>query len=147
MRKFFTITLTVLLMLWFLPAFEGPPPQAKQSGKFRQHSGKHSWKHPWKHPWKHSGKQSGKFRCLNPQSTMRSVEYQGLAPRLDTLDGKNILYYQSEANQVVMPVLLEKLQADYPTATFTVLETENFGEAIPTEEELSYDAMIRGVSW
>lgn len=78
---------------------------------------------------------------------MRSIETHSLAPRIDSLDGKRILYYQSEANQVIMPVLLAKLQEDYPNTTFTVLETEHFGESIPTEEEKTYDAMIRGISW
>jgi len=135
MKKLFAIILTVLVMLWFAPAFAG--------------SSHHGWKPgPSHHGWKPGPPPHGKkYSCLNPHSTMRSVEYQGLAPRLDSLDGKNILYYQSEANQVIMPVLLEKLRADYPTATFTLLETENFGEAIPTEEELGYDAVIRGICW
>jgi len=135
MKKLFAIVLIVAVAMWCAPAFAG--------------SHNHGWKPgPSHHGWKPGPPPHGKkYSCLNPHSTMRSVEYQGLAPRLDSLDGKNILYYQSEANQVIMPVLLEKLRADYPTATFTLLDTEHFGEAIPTEAQLGYDAMIRGICW
>jgi PBP1b-binding outer membrane lipoprotein LpoB len=87
------------------------------------------------------------YQCLNPKGDFIPVELNPLAPRLDNLDGKKILYYQSEANPVMMPILLERLRADHPTSTFDVILTEQFGEGTPTEEQLTYDAIIRGISW
>jgi hypothetical protein len=87
------------------------------------------------------------YRCLNPGGDFIPVELNPLAPRLDNLDGKRILYYQSEANPVIMPVLLEWLERDHPTSTFDVIKTESTGEMTPTEEQLTYDAVIRGIAW
>jgi PBP1b-binding outer membrane lipoprotein LpoB len=87
------------------------------------------------------------FQYLNPRGDFIPVELHPLAPRLDNLDGKRILYYQSEANPVMMPILLERLRADHPTSTFDVIITEQFGAGTPTEEQLEYDAIIRGISW
>jgi hypothetical protein len=88
------------------------------------------------------------YRCLNPQGEFIPVELHPLAPRLDTLAGKNIYYYQSEANPVIMPVLLERLKADYPTATWKFFETQGHGSETPTAEELEgVDAVIRGIGW
>ena len=87
------------------------------------------------------------YKCLNPKGDFIPVELHPIAPRLDSLDGKNILYYQSEANPVIMTPLLEHLKADHPTSTFTLVYTEAFGSSTPTEEELAHDACIRGISW
>jgi PBP1b-binding outer membrane lipoprotein LpoB len=87
------------------------------------------------------------YQCLNAQGDFIPVELHSIAPRLDSLDGKNILYYQSEANPVIMTPLLERLKVDHPTSTFTLVYTEAFGEGTPTEEQLQSDACIRGISW
>jgi hypothetical protein len=88
------------------------------------------------------------YQCLNPKGEFIPVELYPIAPRLDTLDGKTILYYQSEANPVIMPVLIEWLKRDYPTTTFDIIYTEAWGEATPTEEQIAkYEAVIRGISW
>ena len=88
------------------------------------------------------------YKVLNPTGLRIPVECSACAPRLDTLAGKTILYYQSEANPVIMPCLLERLKEDYLTTTFDVLYTESFGSSSPTEEQIeTYDAVIRGISW
>ena len=88
------------------------------------------------------------YQCLNPQGNFIPVELHPIAPRLDTLHGKTILYYQSEANPVIMPVLIEWLKRDYPDTTFDIIFTEAWGESTPTEEQLAkYEAVIRGISW
>ena len=87
------------------------------------------------------------YKVLNPQGIYIPVQTVGLAPRLDTLAGKTILYYQSEANPVMMPILLPRLQKDYPTATFKTLYTEAFGLNAPGDEIKGVQAVIRGVSW
>ena len=88
------------------------------------------------------------YKVLNPAGSRIPVECSPLAPRLDTLAGKKILYYQSEANPVIMPPLLVRLKKEYPTTTFDVLYTEAYGLSTPTEEQTkTYQAVIRGISW
>jgi hypothetical protein len=88
------------------------------------------------------------YQVVNPQGIRIPVECHPCAPRLDSLAGKTVLFYQSEANNVQMPVLLEQLKKDYPSTTFEVIYTEGFGERTPTEEQINtYQAVIRGIGW
>jgi hypothetical protein len=87
------------------------------------------------------------YKVLNPQGTYIPVQTNQLAARLDKLDGKKIFFYQSEANPVMLPILLPRLQKDYPTSTFTREITEGFGRSTPTDTDKTYQAAIRGVSW
>jgi len=87
------------------------------------------------------------YKVLNPAGVYIPVECKPNAPRLDSLNDKKILYYESEATNILMPTLLEKLKKDYPTAPFTVIHTESFGENTPTADQLKNDAVIRGVGW
>jgi len=87
------------------------------------------------------------YRVLNPQGIYIPVQTVGLAPRLDNLAGKIILYYQSEANPVMMPILIQRLKAAYPTTTFNIIITEAFGKNAPGDEINGIQAVIRGVSW
>jgi hypothetical protein len=88
------------------------------------------------------------FKVLNPQGVYIPVEAKALAPRLNSLVGKNIWWYQSEANPVIMPVLLERLKKDYPTATFRYFETQGWGtDAVTADELKGIDAVIRGIGW
>lgn len=87
-------------------------------------------------------------KVLNPQGTYAPVDCKPCAARLDTLAGKTILYYQSEAAPQVMPVLYKWLLRDYPQTTFDIIKTEGYGESIPTDAQIQkYQAQIRGVSW
>ncbi len=86
-------------------------------------------------------------KVLNPQGVFIPVETKPCAPRIDTLNGKKILYYESEATNMHMPTLLARLKKDYTTATFDVVHVENFGERNPTAAQKAYDAVIRGVGW
>jgi len=87
-------------------------------------------------------------KVLNPAGNYIPVQTSPLAPRLSSLDGKNIWYYQSEANPVIMPVLLARLKKDYPTATWKFYETQGWGTDTVTAEELKgVDAVIRGIGW
>jgi hypothetical protein len=88
------------------------------------------------------------YKVLNPQGTYAPVECKPCAPRLDTMNGKTILYYQSEAAPQVMPVLYKWLLRDYPKTTFDKIEMETYGESVPTDAQIKkYDAQIRGISW
>jgi hypothetical protein len=87
------------------------------------------------------------YKVLNPQGIYIPVDCKPDAPRLDSLAGKTILFYESEATNMQMPTLLTELQTDYPTATFVVVHTESFGEMNPTEDQKKNQAVIRGVGW
>jgi len=87
------------------------------------------------------------FKVLNPAGVYIPVDCKPNAPRIDSLAGKKVLYYESEATNILMPTLLEKLKKDYPTATFDVIHTESFGEFTPTPDQLKHEAVIRGVGW
>jgi hypothetical protein len=88
------------------------------------------------------------YRCLNPRGEFIPVELNPIAPRIDSLDGKTVLFYASEGASHMLPVLYEDLKADYPTSTWDYIYTNNFGEGTPTEEQIAkYDAVIRGTGW
>jgi len=89
-------------------------------------------------------------KVINPQGSYIPVETKACAPRIDSLNGKKILYYESEATNMHMPTLLIRLKKDYPTATFDVIHVENFGSATPTDQQIkdyTGGAVIRGVGW
>jgi hypothetical protein len=86
-------------------------------------------------------------KVINPQGTYIPVETKPCAPRLNTFDGKKIFYYKTEANAVIMPVLFEKLKQRFPNTEWGFEEAGGFGRSTPTENDLKYDAVIRGVSW
>jgi len=87
------------------------------------------------------------YKVLNPQGTYIPVDCKPLADRIDTLAGKRILYYESEATNMQMPELRAQLTKAYPTTTFDVVHTESFGEAAPIDAYKVDQAVIRGVGW
>jgi ABC-type glycerol-3-phosphate transport system substrate-binding protein len=87
------------------------------------------------------------LQVLNPQGIPGEVELHSLAPRIDSLEGKTILFYESEANNQQLPELLKQMEARYPNTTFDTIYTEGFGDEIPTDEQKTYDACIRGIAW
>jgi len=86
-------------------------------------------------------------KVINPQGVFIPVQTKPCAARIDSLAGKKILYYESEATNMHMPTLLDRLKKDYPTATFDVIHVENFGDRNPSADQLKHDAVIRGVGW
>ena len=87
------------------------------------------------------------YKVLNPAGTYIPVECKPLAPRLDSLAGKKILFFEAEATDILLPTLLKRLQKDYPTATFVVYHTDVYGRTTPDENDLTCQASIRGVGW
>jgi hypothetical protein len=87
------------------------------------------------------------YKVLNPQGVYIPVDCKPIAARLDSLAGKNILFYESEATNIQLPTLRAHLTKDYPTATFTVDHTESFGRSTPSTSDLTFQAAIRGVGW
>jgi len=87
------------------------------------------------------------YKVLNPAGSYIPVDCVGLAPRLDSLAGKTILFYQAEATNMQLPTLLAKLKAKYPTAIFNTVYTELWGDRVPSAEYLKNQACIRGIGW
>ena len=87
------------------------------------------------------------YKCLSPVGNRTAVETFPLAPRLDTLDGKEI--YLSICGEPDITIALEKkLKMDYPNVNWKTKKTY-ITDPIPlTEEELkTADGLIQGVAW
>jgi hypothetical protein len=88
------------------------------------------------------------YNVLNPSGTFIPIQTKGLAPRLDTMDGKTVWVSQTEADPVIMPALYARLQKDYPKTTW---KTNMTGSTSPVrltaEEQAGCQAMIMGNAW
>jgi hypothetical protein len=88
-----------------------------------------------------------KLRCLNPVGISKSVETYPLAPRLNTIDGKNICI--SICGEPDITIALEKkLKSDYSTVNWMVKKTYGLSPVMLSDEELkTTHAVIQGVLW
>ncbi len=88
-----------------------------------------------------------KFRCLNPVGISKPIEMYPLAPRLDTIDGKNICI--SICGEPDITIALEKkLKTDYSTVNWSVKKTYGlFPVQLSDEEIKTTHAVIQGVLW
>jgi hypothetical protein len=88
------------------------------------------------------------YNCLNPQGEFIPVQTVGLAPRLDTFDGKTMWVSQTEADPVLMPALYARLVKDYPKTDW---HTNSTGSTSPVrltaDEQKACQAMIMGDAW
>ena len=80
------------------------------------------------------------FTVLDPRATEAAVEYVGLVPRLDTIDGKNILAINlhggnETANRSIGPAL----QAQYPTCTVTSHESSDMWKMATPDMQWAVD--------
>ena len=88
-----------------------------------------------------------KVRCINPVGIGHSVNTYGLAPRLETLDGKTICLSICGEPDITIP-LEKKLKSDYPNVNWTLKKTYGISPVTLSEEEKrTTDAMIQGVAW
>ncbi|MFC2070029.1 hypothetical protein ACFLTB_02490 [Chloroflexota bacterium] len=93
------------------------------------------------------------YRCLNPVGIQEPVEQYPLAPRLDRLDGKNIvLSIGAGGEQGILIPLPKKLQEKYPQVNWKISyaaphATKDGSVALSGEEMKTTDALIRGVVW
>ena len=87
------------------------------------------------------------YECLNPVGIQSSVDTLPLAPRLDTLDGKEV--YMSICGEPDIWIPLEKrLKSDYPDVNWKTKKTYGTGPVPLTEEEMkTCDGLIQGVAW
>ncbi len=88
-----------------------------------------------------------KVKCLNPAGIASPVNTYPLAPRLNTLDGKNICLSICGEPDITIP-LEKKLKSDYPQVNWTVKKTYGTDPVELTDEEMkTTDALIQGVAW
>ena len=88
-----------------------------------------------------------KVRCINPTGIAQSVDTLPLAPRLDTVDGKNIC--MSICGEPDITIALEKkLKSDYTNVNWTIKKTYGLFPIPLSDEELkTTQAVIQGVLW
>ena len=87
------------------------------------------------------------YKCLNPVGIRNSVDTFPLAPRLDTLEGKEIWLSICGEPDITIP-LEKKLKMDYPDVNWRIKKTY-VTNPIPLsgEEMKTCDGLIQGVVW
>ncbi len=87
------------------------------------------------------------YKCLNPVGIQAPVETFPLAPRLDTLDGKEIYLSICGEPDITIP-LEKKVKMDYPNVNWKIKKTYNITPVRISEEEMkTADGLILGVCW
>ena len=88
-----------------------------------------------------------RYKCLNPVGIQEPLDIFPLAPRLDTINGKEI--YISMAGEPDINIALEKrLKGDYPEVNWKTKKTYQTIAVPLTEEEMkTTDAVIQSVVW
>lgn len=88
-----------------------------------------------------------KYKFINPTGISQPVETYPLAPRLDTIDGKNIC--MSICGEPDITIALEKkLKSDYTSVNWTIKKTYGLSPIQLSDEELkTTHAVIQGVLW
>lgn len=88
-----------------------------------------------------------KYKCLNPVGIEEPVDIHPLAPRLDTLDGKEI--WLSITGEPDITIALERrLRSDYPNVNWKTKKTYTISPVRLTEEEMkTADGLIQAVCW
>ncbi len=87
------------------------------------------------------------YKCLNPVGIKTPVETFALAPRLKTLDGKEIVFSICGEPDITIP-LEKKLKMDYPDVNWKIKKTYSYDPLRMTEEEQkTCDGLIQGVTW
>jgi len=87
------------------------------------------------------------YKCLNPTSIQRPVDTFPLAPRLNTLDGKEIYFSICGEPDIAIP-LEKKLKMDYPNVNWKIKKTYGTDPLRLSEEEMkTCDGLVQGVAW
>ncbi len=93
------------------------------------------------------------YKYLNPVGIQEPVKMHPLAPRLDTLEGKNItLSVGAGGEQGILIPLVKMLPERFPQVNWNIsyaaAHMTKEGSVALTEEEMkTTDALIRGVVW
>ena len=85
------------------------------------------------------------YKCLNPIGIQDPVDLYPLAPRLDRLNGKTIMFNMLVQVEREILIPLEKmLRNDYPSVDWKMREA---GPPISDAELSNADALIQGVDF
>jgi hypothetical protein len=85
------------------------------------------------------------YKCLNPIGIQDPVDLHPLAPRLDRLGGKTIMFNMMvNVEQEFLTPLEKMLRRDYPEVNWIFRES---GPPISSEELSNADALIQGVAF
>jgi hypothetical protein len=85
------------------------------------------------------------YKCLNPIGIQDPVDLYPLAPRLDRLNGKTIMFNMLVQVEREILIPLEKmLRSNYPEVNWIFRES---GPPISNEELHNADALIQGVAF
>ena len=87
------------------------------------------------------------YKCLNPVGIQNPIETFPLAPRLDTIDGKEI--WLSITGEPDITIALErKLKMDYPNINWRLKKTYGIVPVELSEEEMkTADGVIQAICW
>jgi len=87
------------------------------------------------------------YKCLNPVGIQLPIDTFPLAPRLDTIDGKEIILSITGEPDITIP-LEKKLKSEYPTVNWKIKKTYMIEPVRLSDEEIkTADAVIQGVCW
>ena len=87
------------------------------------------------------------YKCLNPVGIDVPIDTFPLAPRLDTLDGKNI-YFSISGEPDITIAMEKKIKMDYPDVNWTSKKSYTPAPFQMTDEEIkTTDGVIIGVCW
>ena len=87
------------------------------------------------------------YRCLNPVGIAESVDTSPLAPRLESLAGKEI-WLSICGEPDVTDALEKRLKSDYPDVSWKVKRTHRTTPIPLSDEEMqTCDGLIQGVAW
>ena len=88
-----------------------------------------------------------KYRCLNPVGIQTPVDLFPLAPRLDNIDGKEIVFSITGEPDITI-ALEKKLKMDYPQVNWKIKKTYGIDPFRLSEEEMkTADGLIQAVCW
>ena len=87
------------------------------------------------------------YKCLNPVGIQDPVDIVPLAPRLDTIDGKELWF--SICGEPDVTIALEKrLKSDYPNVNWKIKKTYQTNAIPISDEEMkTADGLIQGIAW
>ena len=87
------------------------------------------------------------YKCLNPVGIELPVKTFPLAPRLDTIDGKEI-YFSITGEPDITIALEKKLREDYPNIKLKIKKTYGITPVELTDEEMkTADGIIQAICW
>ena len=87
------------------------------------------------------------YKCLSPVGAEMPVKTFPLAPRLDTIEGKEI-YFSITGEPDITIALEKKLKTDYPNVKIKIKKTYGIDPVPISEEEMkTADGLIQAICW